>query len=1102
VSARRGDPRVCEVAALAVSGAMDGELGSGFLVDGRRRVVTARHVVQPVAFEATAWLVRPLGGRDWVPADVAYTAEVADVAVLALREDVQLPAGFGAVRVGVVAGFDPVEVRGVGFPASRRVRTVAAGLPIGDPEEIRGELRAATATKGDGMALHLVGSTPLPTTVGSPWAGMSGAAVRTGPWLVGVVAADPARFGTDRLKLALFDDEPSIGQLKLRRALGGAEWECADRPAGLLPPYVLRPSTVRQSARRLRAVYGLVPFAGREPELNALSGWCRTEDRAAVRLVTGTSGQGKTRLVAELAEMMAEQGWLAGFLSRSASASEVVELIGRSVPQLIIVDYADSRLKQVRQLINAIDAAPERVRILLVARRAGRWWDSLPYQTDSDLVEAAAETIALEDGPPLTLEARRSAYRSALETIGGCFGVTDLPVDEPNLSDEAFDAPLFIHLLALARIDSSLQPERSPTAPGGAPSVSSQLLDQVLLREDEEYWRPSAAAIPELVDATTRQRVVAAATLTAAGDEDHAIEVLSSVPGLTQITAVAAAHWYHELHGETLDGPYLRPVEPDWLGEHLVNEVLQQRPAFVNELHKLGPDGSVPRMLLVLERGASRYPTLRRALRGLFAQHHQAYIEHATTTADIDFGQLLAATFDEIADQSLADAVLAALPRTSVSLVDLSIAATQAALASSDPAEMAGHLNDLSVRFSFAGRREEALDAIDEAVTIRRELAAQRPTAFTADLALSLNNQSNRLSDVGRREEALDAIDEAVTIRRELAAHRPTAFTADLALSLNNQSNRLSDLGRREEALAAIQEAVTTYRKLARRRPAAFTRDLAVSLNNQASMLSDLGRREEALAAIDEAVTTYRELARHRPDAFSPDLALSLNNQSNRLSDLGRREEALAAIDEAVTTYRELARRRPDAFTPDLAMSLNNQSSMLSDLSRREEAFAAIDEAVTTYRELARHRPEAFTPHLAMSLKNLSVKLLDLGRREEALAAIDEAVTTYRELARHRPDAFTPELASSLKNLSVTLSDLGRREEALAAIDEAVRRVLPWLERMPWSLPDAGVQLGRRLISCCEKFGTEPDSDLVARLIAVLERAGILDESSDRPPVS
>jgi tetratricopeptide (TPR) repeat protein len=72
---------------------------------------------------------------------------------------------------------------------------------------------------------------------------------------------------------------------------------------------------------------------------------------------------------------------------------------------------------------------------------------------------------------------------------------------------------------------------------------------------------------------------------------------------------------------------------------------------------------------------------------------------------------------------------------------------------------------------------------------------------------MSLNNLANRLSELGRREEALAAAQEAVQIRRALAAARPEAFTPDLARSLSNLAAMLSELGRREEALAAAQEA-------------------------------------------------------------------------------------------------------------------------------------------------------------------------------------------------------------------------------------------------------------------------------------------------------
>ena len=95
---------------------------------------------------------------------------------------------------------------------------------------------------------------------------------------------------------------------------------------------------------------------------------------------------------------------------------------------------------------------------------------------------------------------------------------------------------------------------------------------------------------------------------------------------------------------------------------------------------------------------------------------------------------------------------------------------------------------------------------------------------------MSLNTLSLRLADLGRREEALGAIQEAVTICLELAAARPDAFRPRLASALNTLSLRLADLGRREEALAVIQEAVIIRQELAARWPDAYQQDLEQSL--------------------------------------------------------------------------------------------------------------------------------------------------------------------------------------------------------------------------------------------------------------------------------
>ena len=51
-----------------------------------------------------------------------------------------------------------------------------------------------------------------------------------------------------------------------------------------------------------------------------------------------------------------------------------------------------------------------------------------------------------------------------------------------------------------------------------------------------------------------------------------------------------------------------------------------------------------------------------------------------------------------------------------------------------------------------------------------------RRNTFRPDLAWSLIDLSVRLGDLGRREDALAAIEEAIALRRELAAARPDVF--------------------------------------------------------------------------------------------------------------------------------------------------------------------------------------------------------------------------------------------------------------------------------------------------------------------------------------
>jgi len=82
-----------------------------------------------------------------------------------------------------------------------------------------------------------------------------------------------------------------------------------------------------------------------------------------------------------------------------------------------------------------------------------------------------------------------------------------------------------------------------------------------------------------------------------------------------------------------------------------------------------------------------------------------------------------------------------------------------------------------------AAARTAALSRCRDA-GVYRELATARPEAFRPALAWSLSNLAWSLGDLGRREDALAASEEAVTIHREPAKARPDTFRSNLEQSL------------------------------------------------------------------------------------------------------------------------------------------------------------------------------------------------------------------------------------------------------------------------------------------------------------------------------
>ncbi|MGW5284446.1 tetratricopeptide repeat protein [Streptomyces collinus] len=817
-------------------------------------------------------------------------------------------------------------------------------------------------------------------------------------------------------------------------------------------PVTPRPVSTRvlaeQPSRLLRAVHQVVPFTGRRDDLDGLAGWRDDpSSQLAVRLVHGPGGQGKTRLAARFADLSREAGWTVWQAAVNETGADPIATsptpeTGTGI--LLVVDYAERwPTPDLRRLLQEplLHRTRAPVRILLLARPAGIWWESLDTWI-GDTLDAPAELhplLPLADDP----SARAALFHQARDRFASHLGL--LPGQACRIGppldlniDEDYAQILTIHITALAAVDARLRHESAPTNPARASAY--------LLKRERAHWstlhqRPSQ---PLSTTPDAMGRTVLTATLTRPLARIHGQTALDRI-GLADSTA--AANTLLDDHRYCYPPPQadpartatvLEPLYPDRLGEDFLGLTTPASPDEPDTPHPV-PEAvtddwahqAAERLLLpghthtdtaapwtrdaltVLIETARRWPHIATGQLYPLLKNHPELALHAGGTA------LAALAGLDSLDLTVLKAIEPHLPEGRHTDLDIGIAAITARLArhrlttTHDLATRALTQENLAVRQSYAGLRDEALAVGQDALQAWRDLTRTNP-AHQADLARSLSNLGIWLSEVGRREEALTVTEEAVEIYRRLAAGNPAAYNPDLARSLSNLGTRLSEVGRRKEALTVTEEAVEIRRRLATDNPAAYNPDLAASLSNLGADLSAVGRREEALSAELEAVEIYRRQAAGNPAAYNPDLAASLSNLGADLSQVGRWEEALTVTEEAVETYRRLAAGNPAAYNPDLAGSLSNLGNRLSAVGRREEALSAELEAVEIRRRLAAGNPAAYNPDLAASLSNLGADLSQVGRWEEALTVTEEAVETYRRLAAGNPAAYNPDLARAL----------------------------------------------------------------------------------------
>ncbi|WP_367575187.1 tetratricopeptide repeat protein [Streptomyces griseoaurantiacus] len=845
-------------------------------------------------------------------------------------------------------------------------------------------------------------------------------------------------------------------------------------------PAAPRPVSARvlaeQPSRLLRAVHQVVPFTGRRHDLDELARW--RDDPApqlAVRLVHGPGGQGKTRLAARFADLSRQAAWTVW--QTTVNETDADPIATSPTPEtgtgiLLVVDYAERwPTPDLRRLLQEplLHRTRAPVRILLLARPAGIWWESLETWID-DTLDAPAEShplLPLAGAPG----ARDDLFRQARDRFTDHLG---LPPDQaarivppPDLdTDTDYAQVLTIHIAALAAVDARLHDESAPTNPARASAY--------LLKRERALWSALHQSPSQKLSTTpdAMGRAVLTATLTRPLARAHGQSALARI-GLADSTA--AANTLLDDHRYCYPPPQadpartatvLEPLYPDRLGEDFLGLTTPAGPGTPHPVPKAVTDDWAHRAaerllhptstntaapwtrdaLTVLIETARRWPHIATGQLYPLLKKHPELALYAGSTA------LAALAGLDSLDLTVLEAIEPHLPEGRHTDLDVGIAAIAARLArhrlatTHDPATRARIHQALAMRQSYAGLRDEALTAGQNALSAWRDLSRTDPAHYPG-LAASLSNLGGLLSEEGRRKEALTATQEAVEIYRRLAADNPATHDPDLPASLSNLGAGLSEVGRHKDALIPTQEAVEIYRRLAADNPAAYAPALARSLSNLGGLLSEVGRHKDALISTQEAVEIYRRLAADNPATHDPDLATSLSNLGASLSAVGRHKDALIPTQEAVEIYRRLAADNPAAHDPDLARSLSNLAG-LSEVGRHKDALIPAQEAVEIYRRLAADNPAAHDPELATSLTNWAWLRFEAQQDASgALQATGEAVEIYRRLVTAVPAQFLPPLRNVLGLQAKLLLRLGRMQEA--------RDIRSWLAA---NAPGSGLQ--------------------------------------------
>jgi glycosyltransferase involved in cell wall biosynthesis/translation initiation factor 2B subunit (eIF-2B alpha/beta/delta family) len=804
----------------------------------------------------------------------------------------------------------------------------------------------------------------------------------------------------------------------------------------------------------LRAEEALVPFEqSREPDLEALKEWLEATDYLhSVRLITGDGGSGKTRLALELCNKLPNSEWHSGFLSNaielSSSSNVWDELLNLNKNLLIVIDYAETRQTILLSLISAIiqKKSEKQVRILLLARDGGEWWETLPNKESicTEFLSGYSTTGPYRLKPLYKdLASRIAGYQNALMAFANYLNIA-VPNVIPDLSGEHFNNPLYIQMSALL----ALLGDKQSTTQG---------LTRAILQHERSYWLKSVSEFYEPGLDICIEQLLALTTLAGGFQTAELAFRYWNKVNENSIKLEVFTKLYQSMQSLYPGKGGIEPVRPDLLGEALVVNALIS--TYASKLLDATLSNSAEKTvrlhsLTVLARISLSNLVPSDILVKNFSKHLVACcVDLVSVCSETQSNLPLIAknAFESLVPNlksQVFNLIEADFTNDSSELNEFYCAVSNYNCARlrlkhfKKPknrnylANYSYALVTFSSSLSNLGRYSDAIEVSLEAATILDRLNREYPQEYQEDLATALSNYASHLNDAGQNKAALNYAKKGLDIRESLSK-TSDGVKLSLAISYSNYANFLNEDGKSKDAIRYSKLALDIRTQLLEDSDLSKSQ-LANSLNNYSSHLSEDGDTENAIGYAKSALEMIQKLAFDKPDLYEPDLAMALNNYANRLIAHGNFKGAIEYSKESIEIQQRLTNKNPDRYEHDFARTLSNHASHLKDNGDFKRALELAKQALEIRERLTKENPDRHEPDFATSLSNYASHLHDCCDFKGALEFAKQALEIRERLTKENPDRHEPDFATSLSNYASHLCDNGNFRDALLFTKQAL----------------------------------------------------------------